>query len=151
MRIVIGTTFVAAALRDRLGALHHERAAHLADGSGRSGFDRVFAGGIIRAREEDAKAAATFYHFAFAADGAGDAGLAARFFFGAFLDELAFGIIGAGDESPEFTFALDELPVLAFGAFFPDLFRRWDLAAVFATRAEAFREFLARHEAAALR
>ena len=47
VRVVIRAGFIRATLRDRLGTFHHKRAAEIADSSGRSRFDRVFAVGVI--------------------------------------------------------------------------------------------------------
>ena len=47
MRIVVGTTLVAAAFWNGFGAFHHQRSAFSTDLTGWAGFDDVFAVGII--------------------------------------------------------------------------------------------------------
>ncbi len=49
VRVVIGARLVRAALRDGLGAFHHQRSADAADIAGGLRLDRVFALRIIRA------------------------------------------------------------------------------------------------------
>ena len=68
MRIVIRAILIGAAIWDRFGAFHHEGAAGWAFFSGRLGFDRVFAGGIVGTAVEETKASAAFHHLALFAD-----------------------------------------------------------------------------------
>lgn len=65
---MIRTGFLAAALRDGLGAFHHKRTAEFAEGTSWLSFDRILAVGVVRAGIEESEAAFAFDHIAFLAD-----------------------------------------------------------------------------------
>src|SRR3990167_1100676 len=101
--------FVRAPLGDRFRAFHHKRAAHRADASGRTRFDRVFALGIVGAGVEQAEFAAPLHHLSLLAERARDARFSLGLFCWVFLYELALRIVAACDKSSEAPFALDQL------------------------------------------
>ena len=69
MRVVVGTSFVAAALGDGLCPHHHERLAHGAHSARRFRLDRIFAFWIIRAAPKYAESPLALDDLAFFARG----------------------------------------------------------------------------------
>ena len=147
MRIVVGARFVATALRDGLGALHHKRVTYFTHASRRLRLDSIFTLRIVGARKEDTEATPALHHFTFGTDRAGDAGFCTRFFCGVFADIFTLWKIRARDESAETPFTLHQLTVFTFRTRFADVFWRSNLRAIFFARAEACREFCTAHEA----
>ena len=155
MRVVHWTLLVTTTFWDCLSPLHHQGAAHLAEAAGRTRLDCVFTCWVIRAGEEDAKAAAALYHLAsFAvrrincADGTLRAGLSFCFLDRIFSHIFTFRIIGAGDEAAVASFTFDEFTILAVGTHLADFLGRRYFAAVLFARAETIGEFFAAHKAA---
>ena len=130
MRIVIRTLAARAALRNSLGAFHHQRLTHGAERAGRLCFDGVLTFWIIRAAPEDTKAPFALDHVAFLADGADYTARNDWVQIYIFLDEFTFRIARAGDEASKLSFALDEVALLALRALFTRRFRSLDLFAV---------------------
>ena len=64
MRVVVGTGFAAAAVRNGLGALHHQSSAGRAEGAGRFRLDGVLAFRIVGAGVEETETALLLGHLA---------------------------------------------------------------------------------------
>ncbi len=65
---MIRTGFLAAALRDGLGAFHHKRTTEFAEGTSWLSFDRILAVRIVGAGVEKSETPFPFDHIAFCAD-----------------------------------------------------------------------------------